>query len=659
MNVAKTGDFVNSWTIIVFNRGTLIDKQMMKSKRRDFIKMLGLGSGIIFVDPEEVLANEPVKIGKVDKNVYKKKSMDTDVCIAGGGMAGICAALAAARNGARVVLMQDRSRLGGNASSEIRMHISGASTMNSIWRETGILEELVLTEAVTNPQQSWEMWDYILYDKVVSEKNITLLLNTALFDVETNGNRITSVSGLCSDTEQIYKVKADFYADCTGDATLAARAGAAYMRGREGKDVWNESLAVEKSDLKTMGNSILFNSRKFDRPMPFTPPEWAKKYTAADFKYRPIHSWEYGYWWIELGGMGDIIRDDQQLRQELLSVVFGIWDYIKNSGNFPQAENWAMTWVGMIPGKRESRRIVGDYIMKQEDVQTPRMFKDRVAYGGWPLDDHPPEGMNRTDNAPYRSIPLKQPYSIPLRSLYSQDFENLTMAGRNISVSHVALSSTRVMATCSTLGQAIGTAMAYCGSNQLTPRKLVKDTDKLKDYQQLLLKEDQSILGVVNESPDDLARSARVRASSELPDGKAKLVIDGVNRDIGDGSTHQWRADMSKGPQWIEIRLKKAAPAGEIHLTFDTGLNRQLRLSGSEAVLNLQVRGPQPETVKDYIIQLFDGEKPVKTIEIKDNYLRKRVHNPGGTKADRVRVWVNETNGDKLARIFEIRWYEG
>ena len=629
----------------------------MRSKRRDFIKMLGAGTGILFVDPQEVLANEPVAPEKVDKNVYKTEVLNADVCIAGGGMAGVCAALAAARNGATVILMQDRSRLGGNASSEIRMHISGASVMNSIWRETGILEELVLTEAVTNPQRSWEMWDYILYDKLVSEGRITLLLDTLLYDVETQGDRIVSVSGLCSNTEMIYKVHASFYADCTGDATLAARAGAAYMRGREGKDVWNESLAVDKSDLKTMGNSILFNSRRFDRSMPFTPPKWAKKYTSADFVHRPIHSWEYGYWWIELGGMGDTIRDGQQLRQELLSVVFGIWDYIKNSGNFPQSENWAMTWVGMIPGKRESRRIVGDYIMKQDDIQNPKLFEDRVAYGGWPLDDHPPEGMNRTDSAPYRSIPLKEPYSIPLRSLYSRDFKNLTMAGRNISVSHVALSSTRVMATCSTLGQAIGTAMAFCNIHHLDPAGLVKDKEKLQNYQQLLLQDDQSLLGVVNESPDDHARTARVKASSETPDGHAKQVIDGVNRDIGDGATHQWRAEMSAGPQWIELKLKKPVSVGQIHLTFDTGLQRQLRLSGEESVMRNQVRGPQPETVKDYIIQLYSGNKTVKNLEIKGNYLRKRVHEMEGVMADRIRIWVNSTHGDPLARIFEIRCY--
>ena len=629
----------------------------MKTKRRDFIKLMGLSSGMIFVDPEKVLADELPVAGKIDKNVYKTQPMDADVCIAGGGMAGLCAAIAAARNGAKVILMQDRSRLGGNASSEIRMHISGASVMNKIWRETGILEELVLTEAATNPQRSYEIWDYILYDKVISEPNITLLLDTVLFDVETSGSKITSVSGLCSNTEQLYKIKASFYADCTGDATLAARAGARYMRGREGKDVWNESLAPDKTDMKTMGNSILFNSRKFDRPMPFTPPSWARKYTARDFIHRPIHSWEYGYWWIELGGMGDIIRDGQKIRHELLSVVFGIWDYIKNSGNYPEAENWAMTWVGMIPGKRESRRIVGDYIMKQGDIQNPKLFKDRVAYGGWPLDDHPPEGMNNTGGVPYISIPLKAPYNIPLRSLYSRDFDNLTMAGRNISVSHVALSSTRVMATCSTLGQAIGAAMAYCKNNGLTPRQLVKNDEKLMDFQQLLLRDDQSLLGIKNESQGDLALTAKIKASSETPDGKAVQVSDGINRDIGDGTTHQWRAAMAQGPQWIELKLKKVAPIDKVHLTFDTGLHRQLRLSGSDAVMKVQVRGPQPETVKDYTIELLKGKNILKSIEIKGNYLRKRIHEFEGILADRIRVTVLETNGDTLARIFEIRCY--
>ena len=150
----------------------------------------------------------------------------------------------------------------------------------------------------------------------------------------------------------------------------------------------------------------------------------------------------------------------------------------------------------MIPGKRESRRIVGDYIMIQKDILEATLFYDRVAYGGWPLDDHLPKGMDDTSKSPFRSIPLKRPYSIPLRSLYSKSFDNLFMAGRNISASHVALSSTRVMATCATLGQAAGTAMNYCLKESITPAALCADKNHVHKLQQILLRQDQALLGL-------------------------------------------------------------------------------------------------------------------------------------------------------------------
>src|SRR5690606_8066340 len=192
--------------------------------------------------------------------------------------------------------------------------------------------------------------------------------------------------------------------------------------------------------------------------------------------------------------------------------------------------NWSLSWFGMIPGKRESRRIVGDYIMTQQDIQSPKPFDDRVAYGGWPLDDHLPDGMDDTSKKPNTAIRLKGPYSIPLRSLHSKSFSNLFMAGRNVSVSHVALSSTRVMATCSTMGQAIGTAMAYCISTGIAPTSLSGDKKHIQRLQQQLLRQDQAILGVVNSDENDLARKASVHASSETSEGKAAYVIDGYNR---------------------------------------------------------------------------------------------------------------------------------
>jgi len=600
---------------------------------------------------------QPEDLQEVNKDVFKKVSYETDFLIAGGGMSGVCAAIAAARNGAKVILIQNRSRLGGNASSEIRMHISGASALRQVWRETGILEELVLTEAAENPQRSYEMWDFVLYDKVVSEKNITLLLDTAFIDVQVENGSVKSISAICSPTEEIYDIKAKYFADCTGDATLAAKAGCEYMWGREEKSRWNESLAVDVADNKTMGNSLLFMSQKHEKGMPYSPPKWARKYTTKDFVHRKITQWEYGYWWLELGGMEDTVKEGQQNRHDLLSVLFGVWDYIKNSGNHPESENWALSWVGMIPGKRESRRVVGDFIMKQEDIQSPKMFQDRVAYGGWPLDDHPPGGMNTTGVVPYISIPLKGPYSIPFKSLYAKSMDNLFLAGRNVSVSHVALSSTRVMATCATMGQAIGTAMAYCNQHNLSIRQLANGQQQMQKFQQLLLRQDQSILGVGNQDENDLARNAKITASTEIADGLASYITDGINRDIGNGKSHQWRADFKNGEPWITLKWNSPVQMNKVQFLFDTGLHRFLRISPQDTVYFGQERGPQPETVADYTLEVGRDGKYYPLQKMENNFLRLVTHEFEPITTDTIRIKIHKTNGDELARIFEIRCY--
>ncbi|HMR19463.1 MAG TPA: FAD-dependent oxidoreductase, partial [Sphingobacterium sp.] len=537
------------------------------------------------------------------------------------------------------------------------MHIVGASALRQVWRETGIMEELMLTESVSNQKACYEMLDYVLYDKVFSNKNITLLLDTVMYEVFTDKNKISKIHAFCSPTEEIYEITAKKFADCTGDGTLAALAGAEFMRGREAKETYDEPLGLEVADDITMGNSLMFEAREHDRPMPFVAPSWARKYTFQDFQHRRIRSYEYGYWWIELGGMEDIVNDGQKIRDDLMAVVFGIWDYIKNSGDHPKSANWALSWFGMIPGKRESRRIKGDYVMIQQDIQTPTLLEDRVAYGGWPLDDHLPEGMDDTSQKPFRSIALKGPYSIPMRSLYSKDFENLYMAGRNISVSHVALSSTRVMATCAALGQAVGTAMAYGIQNRLTPRQLCQNKKHIGTLQQILLRQDQALLGVVNSDDKDVARKANVKASHETADGKAANVIDGVNRDIQDGSTHQWRAETAAGEPWVELNWPEAQRLGSVECTFDTGLNRHLRLSGQASVQKNQVRGYQPETVADFKIELKNKGKVVYEEYVEDNYLRKFVHEFPQVQVDSVRITVTRTHGDELAKIFEIRCY--
>jgi hypothetical protein len=585
-----------------------------------------------------------------------------DLFIAGGGMAGVCAAVAAARHGARVVLVQDRSRLGGNSSSEVKMHIVGADIHGHRpgWREGGLIEEFRLEDAVNNPQRSREMWDLLLYDKVKSEPNITLLLDTVCHAAETKDGIIQRVLARCDKTEHLYRVVAKLYADCTGDCRLALEAGAELRRGRETKAEFGESLALDKPDSHTLGSTILFTSRDFGRPMPFTPPKWARQVTKEMLRFRPINSWEYGFWWVEWGGALDTIRDNERIRFELLSIALGVWDYVKNSGAHPNSANWALDWLGMMPGKRGSRRMVGDHTLTEQDLMGKNGdFEDAVCIGGWSMDDHPPGGFDDAQMRPARQIPPPFPYNIPLRSLYSRNIGNLLMAGRNISASHVAFTSTRVMATCSVIGQAMGTAAAYCVANGLVPRQLAQDQKRVEELQQILLRDDQTIRHRKNADPLDLARQADVEASATASECEAANVINGFVRDLPGKWENRWGAEMKPGGQYLELTWKVPVKLRRVQITFDTGFERQLTLSHQDSENAKMIRGPQPETVRDYeLLYQAPGAKAwVSLGKFPGNYQRLRRHEFEPFTASTMRLNITATNGSKLASVFEIRCY--
>jgi hypothetical protein len=584
--------------------------------------------------------------------------LDTDIVVAGGGVAGVCAAIAAARHGARVVLVQDRSRLGGNSSSEVRMHVCGADASGGRpgWRESGLIEELRLDDAVRNPQRCFELWDLLLYDKVRSEPRIQLLLDTAVCGAEVADGRIERVFARSDRTEHAYRIRARYSIDATGDSRLALEAGAQMRKGREARGEFDESLAPEQAEPHTQGSSILFTSRLHDQRMPFTPPSWARKITREQLRMRRPKSWEYGYWWIEWGGMLDTIRDDATIRHELLSIVMGVWDYIKNSGNHPESANWALDWVGMIPGKRDSRRVVGDHILTEGDILRGDL-DDAVAIGGWSMDDHPSGGFDDESLKPAQQIMPPDVYSIPLRSLYSKNIANLFMAGRNISSSHVAFSSARVMATCATIGQAAGTAAALCAAWRLTPRELYRQ--RLRDLQQVLLGDDQTIKNRPNEDPLDVARQARVAVSSEQAGAPGAAVIDGYSRDVPGKAVHHWEGKMTADGAWIELSWPNAQRIGRVQLTFDTGFHRILTLSGESWVMKRVIRGPQPETVRDYTVSIRRAGSAEwrEVARVVGNYQRLRRHAFPHAAVSAVRVHITATNGDASARLFEIRCY--
>jgi hypothetical protein len=599
------------------------------------------------------------------KDCSTTSRLSVDFCVVGGGMAGVCAAIAAARHGAKVALVQDRSVLGGNASSEVRMHIVGADCHRGRpgARETGLIEEFRLEDAVRNPHRSYSQWDLLLYEKVAQEPNITLLLNSTctgctMEAAEGGYPTIRSVQVARHSTEEDFEISARFFADCTGDGRLGAEAGADYRIGREARDEFGESLALDQADTQTLGSSILFTARKYDQPQPFLTPTWIRRFHTKEFKLRPISGFEYGYWWAEWGGHLDTIRDNDKIRHELLRITMGIWDYVKNSGEYPESANWALDWVGAIPGKRESRRFLGPRILTQADIEKGRIFDDQVAYGGWLLDLHPPSGVDATREDPCVQHPVPSLYAIPLSCLYSRNVENLFFAGRNISATHVAFSSTRVMATCALMGQAVGTSAAILRdeepsiSTALTPVIL-------RQIQQALLREDVFLPGMPGHDDTDLVQDATIRASSEGVEGSALTIRNGYTREIRDewGTWAKAAPNCWEGtefPAWIDLEWSEAQHIAEIHLTFCTGLERELTLSPHDRLTSFTIRGPQPETIRDYNL-ILDGNL---LLEVRNNYLRKRKHLlPSSVKGRRLRVELLSSHGFPSPRIFEIRAY--
>jgi hypothetical protein len=440
-----------------------------------------------------------------------------DVVVIGGGLAGVCAAISTARLGCKVALVQDRPVLGGNSSSEIMVPPTGAniSGLRRDLGETGIIEELLVESWYRDPLRSFWVWDSILWEWVKREKNLTLYLNTsARNSIMANKKRIKGIMCEQFSTEREIYLEADIFVDASGDGLIAYQTGAKFRMGREGKSEFKESLAQNEPDNKTLGSSLLFFARDMGKPVKFIPPDWARDFpTDEDLPFRDHTNIRHGYWWIAYGGIKNTISDSEEIRDELLKILFGVWDHIKNHGNHG-AENFALDWIGMVPGKRESRRFIGDYILTQADVEKSPLFPDRVAYGGWPIDLHSPEGTY-CKRGPYEvAKDLKGPYSIPFRCLYSQNIENLMFAGRNISATHVAFGSTRVIGTCAVEGQAVGTAAHLCKKHNTLPKNISQRY--ISELQQQLLKDDCYIPSLKNNDPLDLARNAEIKVSSSL-----------------------------------------------------------------------------------------------------------------------------------------------
>ncbi|WP_198664255.1 FAD-dependent oxidoreductase [Jiangella endophytica] len=451
---------------------------------------------------------------------FRTEHLDADLVIVGGGLAGSCAAVTAARAGIRVVLVQDRPVLGGNASSEVRLWALGATAHmfnNNRWsREGGVLDEILVENTFRNPEGNAVIFDTVLLEKVVSEPNITLLLNTAASAVENDGGDIRSVTAFCSQNSTRYELTAPLFCDASGDGVLGFLAGAAYRMGAESREEFGELFAPEESYGGLLGQSIYFYSKDVGRPVAFTPPEYALTDITKIPRWRSFDTKVQGcrLWWIEYGGRLDTVHDTEAIKWELWKVVYGVWNHLKNSGRFPEAETLTLEWVGLIPGKRESRRFEGLYMLRQQDLVEQRSHDDAVGSGGWSIDLHPADGVF-SEHAGSSHLHARGVYQVPYRCLVSRDVGNLFLAGRIISVTHVAFASTRVMATCAQLGQAVGMAAALCTRDALRPAD-VAEPKRMRELQRELLRAGQHIPGHRLDDPDDLVRDATLSASSSF-----------------------------------------------------------------------------------------------------------------------------------------------
>ncbi len=467
---------------------------------------------------------ELFKTGPAERREEKLVNLGVDLAICGGGLAGTCCAITAARQGLKVALVQDRPVLGGNASSEVRLWALGATVhmgINNRWtREGGVINEVLVENLWRNKEGNPIIFDTILLEKAAAEENLTLLLNTAVYEVEKSDadpDTIQALRAFCSLNSTFYKVTAPLFCDASGDGIVAFQSGAAFRMGAEKREEFDEPFAPNQEFGGLLGHSIYFYTKDTGQPVKFVPPAFALKDIPKHIpRHHMFNSETQGcaLWWIEHGGRLDTIHESENIKWELWRIVYGVWDYIKNSGNFPDSANLTLEWVGMIPGKRESRRFEGDYMLRQQDVVARRMFEDGVAFGGWSIDLHPADGVY-AERAGSHHLHTKGIYTIPYRCYYSRNIRNLFLAGRIISTSHVAFGSTRVMCTCAHGGQAVAVAAAECRENGWLPRDLL-EPQRMHSYRQRLLRSGQHIPGLPLDDPRDLAHTAKISAGSEL-----------------------------------------------------------------------------------------------------------------------------------------------
>jgi dienelactone hydrolase len=453
--------------------------------RCELIDLSGFGArcdAIIFTrNKDEKIINSPKQLAKLRQHLFPATEYrkEYDLIVVGGGIAGLSASISAARQGLKTCLIHNRPVLGGNNIVENSVIVSG-KIMQTPYKNIGTIVNEI-GNIFKNPEGIGHL--------IANENNLDVFFNTQATGVLMNGSTIVSVMTKNIENSEQIIFKGKLFADCTGDGTLGYYAGAKYMLGRETRSTFGETLAPEiESDL-SYGSTLKWNSTKENHKVDFPKLPWAVQFT--DFSCIRVFS---GSWNWETGFYKNQIKDAEYIRDYMLRVIYGNWSYLKNTDSTKQQYlNWDLTYVSPILGKRESRRLVGDIVFKQQDIEGEwNKYNDACVIGTYTIDQHFPDSENSIyfpnqefiSNFKHDHFPIgydvefkypekkNPPYYIPYRCLYSKNIDNLFMAGRNISCSRIAFCSTRLQGTTGMMGEIIGIAAYLCTVNNCNPREI-------------------------------------------------------------------------------------------------------------------------------------------------------------------------------------------